>query len=166
MEHNLRHTRQKIIKLVIQAAKLAKTIGIPNLLQPGLVKEMIIADILGHEVISKKREPDARDPDDHTILYEYLSCKEGGRGQFDRMYKTSPEKRRNSLRRILRNSKIYLAIFYKNDQTKVKIIYELEPKLVAKEARRKLKKSKNEISHIGFSERWARENGKIVYSHE
>jgi len=166
MEHNLRHTHQKIIKLVIQAAKLAKTIGIPNLLQPGLVKEIIIADILGHEVIPKKREPDARDPNDHTILYEYLSCIEGGSGQFDRMYKNPPEKRRKSLHRILRNSKIYLAIFYKNDQTKVKIIYELDPKLVAKEARRKLNKSDNQISHIGFSEKWAKENGKIVYAHE
>jgi len=34
--------------LVLKAAEMARSVGIANLLQPGLVKEMIIADILGH----------------------------------------------------------------------------------------------------------------------
>ena len=41
---------RKIITLILEAAGLARLIGITNLLQPGLVKEMIIADILGHEI--------------------------------------------------------------------------------------------------------------------
>lgn len=45
---------RKIIALVIKAAKLARTVGIHNLLQPGLVKEMIIADLLGHELITTR----------------------------------------------------------------------------------------------------------------
>ena len=77
---------REIIELVVKASELARTVGIENLLQPGLVKEMIIANILGHELIISKRNADAHDPDDPTILYEYLSCKEGGSGQLDRMF--------------------------------------------------------------------------------
>jgi hypothetical protein len=154
---------REIVKLVLKAAELARTVGIPNLLQPGLVKEMIIADILGHELITSKRNADAHAPDDPTILYEYLSCKEGGSGQFDRMFKSPPEKREESLKRIWRNNKIYLAIFYSANQVEVKIIFELEPKLVAAETERQLSRSTNDISHVSFSEKWARENGEIVY---
>jgi hypothetical protein len=153
----------KIIELVVKASELARTVGIHNLLQPGLVKEMIIADILGHELITSKRNADAHDPNDSTILYEYLSCKEGGSGQFDRMFKNPPEKREESLNRIWRNNKVYLAVFYSSDQTKVKEIFELEPETVAAETERQLNRSRNDISHVGFSARWARENGEIVY---
>ena len=148
---------------MLKASELARTVGIPNLLQPGLVKEMIVADILGHELITSKRNADAHDPDDPTILYEYLSCKEGGSGQFDRMFKSPPEKRKESLNRIWRNNKIYLAIFYSTNQVKVKVIFELEPKLVAAETEQQLDRSTNDISHVSFREKWARENGKIVY---
>lgn len=158
-----REIYRKIIALVIQAADLARTIGIQNLLQPGLVKEMIIAELLGHELIITKRDADARDPGEPSIVYEYLSCKEGGTGQLDRMFKEPADKRRESLNRIWRNSKIYFAIFYKHDQTKVKVVYELEPRIVAQEAERQLDRSMNAISHIGFSECWVRDNGRVVY---
>ena len=153
----------EIIELVVKASKLARTVGIDNLLQPGLVKEMIIADILGHELIISKRNADARDPHDPAILYEYLSCKERGSGQLDRMFKDPPEKRQESLNRIWRNDKIYLAVFYSTDQTKVKVIFELEPEIVVLKTEQQLDRSRNNISHVGFSEKWARENGKIVY---
>ena len=151
----------EIIELVVKASDLARTVGIDNLLQPGLVKEMIIADILGHELITSKRNADAHDPRDPSILYEYLSCKEGGSGQLDRMF--SDERREESLNRIWRNNKIYLAIFYSSNQMKVKVIFELEPKAVAAKAELQLDRSRNNISHVGFSEKWARENGKIIY---
>ncbi|MYA55425.1 hypothetical protein F4X88_03935 [Candidatus Poribacteria bacterium] len=154
---------REIVELVVKASELARTVGIDNLLQPGLVKEMIIADILGHELIISKRNADARDPHDSTILYEYLSCKEGGSGQLDRMFRDPPEKRQESLNRIWRNNKIYLAIFYSSNQTKVKVIFELEPEIVAAKTEQQLDRSRNNISHVGFSEKWARENGKIVY---
>ena len=153
----------RIVRLVREASEIARTVGIDNLLQPGLVKEMIIADILGHELIVSKRDADARDPNNPDIVYEYLSCKEGGSGQVDRMFKVPPEKREQSLNRIWRNDKIFLVIFYSSDQTRVKSIYELEPSVVAAEAERRLDSSQNDISHVNFSEKWARENGKIVY---
>jgi len=161
-----REVYKKVVDLVLRAAELARSVGIHNLLQPGLVKEMIIADVLGHEVITSKRAADACDPNDPSIQYEYLSCKEGGSGQLDRMFKEPQGERAKSLNRIWRNSKVYLAIFYASNQTKIKIIYELEPSVVVAETERQLDRSRNAISHVGFSERWARGNGLVVYKDE
>jgi len=154
---------RRIIELVLQAAKLARSAGIPNLLQPGLVKEMIIAEALGHQLITSKRDADACDPTDPSILYEYLSCKEGGSGQFDRMFKYPPEKRAQSLQRIMRNRFVYFAIFSAIEQTKLKVIYEIEITVILREVERQLDVSRNEISHVGFTPRWAEKNGRVVY---
>lgn len=154
---------RKIIHLVIQAQEFALKIGIPNILQPGLVKEMIISEILGHDLIHSKRDADACDPNDPRIKYEYLSCKEGGKGQLDRMFKEPKEEREKSLYRIWRNKKIYFAIFHKDNPLKVKVIYEIEPKVLVAETERQLDRSRNAISHIGVNESWAAENGKVVY---
>jgi hypothetical protein len=155
---------RRIIKLVIKAQELALEIGIPNILQPGLVKEMIMAETLGHELIHSKRDADACDPNDPSIKYEYLSCYEGGSGQLDRMFKEPQEDREKSLYRIWRNKMIYLAIFQKRNPLRIKVIYEIEPKVLVRETERQLDSSRNAISHVGFSEKWANENGKVVYS--
>ncbi len=152
----------QIIDLILKAATLAKSIGIENLLQPGLVKEMIIADILGHQLILSKRDADAHasgNPNEN----EYLCCKEGGSFQFDRMFKEPREKREKSLSRITRNMKIYCAVFYKNNQLKCKIIYELNSQDILIETERQLDKSENRISHSGFSIRWIHDKGTVVY---
>ncbi len=159
----VREVYQDIIALVLQAAQLAKTVGIDNLLQPGLVKEMIIAEHLGHQLITSKRDADACDPRDTTMLYEYLSCKEGGSGQFDRMFKAPPEKRQESLQRILRNRQVFYAVFYADNQTKVKVIYALEPQVLAAAAVEQLDRSQNDISHVGFRESWVQARGQVVY---
>jgi hypothetical protein len=154
---------REIINLILKAAEKARLLNIPNLLQPGLVKEMIIADLLGHELIHSKRDADAHAPNNPNEKYEYLSCKEGGSGQFDRMFKEPPDKRAESLHRITRNAKIYLAVFFEANQTKCKIIYEPETESVLLEAQRQLNKSRNVISHVSFPVRWAENNGKVVY---
>lgn len=154
---------RKIINLVLKAQGLASTIGISNILQPGLVKEMIIADLLGHDLITSKRDADACDPKDPSIKYEYLSCKEGGKGQFDRMFKEPVDKRAESLARITRNTMVNFAVFYKTNQTKVKVIYALQPRVVLDETERQLDRSRNAISHVGFSINWAAQNGTVVY---
>jgi hypothetical protein len=126
---------------------------------------MIIADILGHELIHSKRDADACDPDNPDIKYEYLSCYVGGSGQLDRMFKEPEDKRKESLSRITRNQAIYLAIFYKNSLD-VKAIYEVQPKVLLKETKRQLDRSSNAISHVGFSENWAKEHGVAVFASE
>ncbi len=162
----VREVYRKIIALVTQSAELARTVGVYNILQPRLVKEMIIADVLGHELITTKRDADARNPNDHAVVYENLSCKEGGTGQLDRMFKKPKNKREESLNRVWRNTKIYYAVFYEHNQTKVKVIYELEPGVVAEKTERQLDRSSNDISHVGFSERWVREGGRVVYENK
>ena len=161
-----RRVYRRIIELILEASELDRSAGISNLLQPGLAKEMIIADILGHELIHSKREADAQAVDNPDEKYEYLSCKEGGRGQLDRMFKEPPDKREASLTRITRNSKIYYAVFFADNQTRCKIIYELEPDVVLEEAERQLDRSRNAISHVGFGIRWIRQHGKVVYEDE
>lgn len=52
---------RKIIRLVIKAQEFAIKIGIPNILQPELIKEMIISEILRHDLIHSKRDADACD---------------------------------------------------------------------------------------------------------
>ena len=69
---------RKIIELVREASDLARSVNIANLLQPGLVKEMIIADILGHELIHSKRDADAHAPGNPDEKYEYLTWAEVG----------------------------------------------------------------------------------------
>jgi hypothetical protein len=71
------------------------------------------------------------------------------------MFKSPKEAREKSLYRILRNQKIYFAIFYKENPLKIKVIYEIEPEILSKEAEKQLDRSSNNISHVGFSERWA-----------
>ena len=158
-----RRAYRRIIELILEASELARSVGISNLLQPGLAKEMIIADILGHELIHSKRDADAHAPGNPDEKYEYLSCKEGGRGQLDRMFKEPLDKREESLTRITRNSKIYYAVFYADNQTRCKVIYEFEPEAVLEEAERQLDRSRNAISHVGFGIRWVRQHGEVVY---
>ncbi len=154
---------RKIVSLVVKASELARSVGIPNLLQPGLVKEMIIADHLGHELITTKGGADAHDIKNPSILYEYLSCKEGGSGQLDRMFKEPASEREKSMSRIWRNKMIYYAIFYEDEQIRAKVIHEITPEALDSETERQLDRSRNAISHVGFSNKWAEENGRVVY---
>lgn len=153
-----------IIELVKKAFAMAQGIGINNLLQPGLVKEMIIAETLGHTLITSKRDADAHKTGHPSVKYEYLSCKEGGSGQLDRMFKSPPKERSKSLDRIRRNDSIFFAVFDKDDQIKVLKIYEISPIALIIETERQLDCSKNDISHVGFSEKWVTENGTLIFS--
>jgi hypothetical protein len=149
--------------LIIAAQDFALKIGIPNILQPGLVKEMIIAELLGHELITSKRDVDACKIGDPSIKYECLSCYEGVSGQLDRMFKEPPEDREKSLNRIKRNKMIYFAIFFKSNPLKIKTVYEIHPEVMVVETERQLDRSGNTISHVGFSENWAKKNATIVF---
>ena len=49
----------QIVGYIKKAQEIAAQHGYKNLLQPGLVKELIIGDILGHQVHRTKHEADA-----------------------------------------------------------------------------------------------------------
>ncbi len=146
-----------------QAQAVGLTVGIPNILQPGLVKEMIIAEILEHQLIISKNAADACNPADPTEQFEYLSCYTGGSGQLDRIFKAPADKRAESLKRITRNRMVFLAIFSKVEPLKPNVIYAIRPDVLLSETERQLDVSRNDISHVGFSENWAREHGDVVW---
>lgn len=81
----------------------------------------------------------------------------------NRMFKEPLNKREDSLYRIKRNKKIYFAVFYKSNPLIVKVLYEVAPYILLEEAVRQLDRSKNPISHVGFSENWVKENGIVIY---
>ena len=58
---------------------------------------------------------------------------------------------------------VYFAVFYKANQIRAKIIYALSPEYVVAVTVRQLDRSRNAISHVGFSIAWAAKNGKVVY---
>ena len=156
----------EIVSHVLKAQEIATRHGFKNLLQPGLVKELVFADILGHEVHRTKHEPDAYDASDPSRKFEYLSCFEGGTFQLDRMFSSPPNKRSKSLARISRNAAIYCAVFDKESLLEIIAIYEVPVANMLSEAERQLDVSRNEISHVGFTIKWAKKNGVIVYSRQ
>ena len=158
---------RQIINYVRKAQEIATEHGFKNLLQPGLVKELVVADILGHEVHRTKHGADARDPRDSSRQFEYLSCalgKKKGTFQLDRMFKAPAEDRKKSLERITRNAAIFCAVFDEDSPLDVLAIYEVPVDAMLREAERQLDASRNEISHVGFTIKWAQQNGKVVYT--
>ena len=154
----------QIINYVRKAQEIATQHGFKNLLQPGLVKELVVADILGHEVHRTKHEPDAFDPANPARKFEYLSCFDGGTFQLDRMFKSPHDKRAKSLERITRNTAIYCAVFDEESPLDVITIYEVPVDVTLHEAERQLDASRNDISHVGFTIKWAQQHGKVVHT--
>lgn len=151
----------KIIKLIRKAQEIAdKKLKIKNVLQPGIIKELIIADILRHTIIPDKRLPDAKD--NKGYFFEYLSSINrknvktniGSSFQIDRITK-------NNLNRIKRNKAFYFA-FFANHLT-VEYIYKVETEKVLKQVVRQLNSCKNEIAHVNLLTKWVKENGIRVY---
>ncbi len=157
---------KQIVSLVKEAQKIASGLGYANLFQPGLVKELIIGSALGHEVHTTKHEADAWDPKNPSNLYEYLSCWENGTFQLDRMFKSPEEKKKKSLLRISRNSCFYCAVFKQEAPLDIKVIYKVPTENILKETERQLSISSNDISHVGFTIKWAKTNGEEVYTND
>jgi hypothetical protein len=141
-----------ILHHIHEAQKMAEAYGIKNILQPGIVKELILAAELGHEVIPTKADADAEDSDGH--LYEYLcSLKTSNNFQIDRVTE-------DNLNRISRNRAIYCAFF--SEALTLAEIYELAPEVLLTEVKRQLVASKNRISHVNLPGGWVRRNGRKI----
>lgn len=68
------------------------------------------------------------------------------------------------MERIKRNAAIYCVVFDRQSPLDVLVIYEVSAPVMLAEAEKKLDASGNEISHIGFTIKWAQQNGKVVYT--
>ena len=80
------------------------------------------------------------------------------------MFKAPADKRAKSLSRITRNAAIYCAVFNEESPLDVIAIYEVPVDVMLREAERQLDASRNEISHVGFTIKWAQQNGEIVHT--
>lgn len=163
------------VKRALELAEELQSIGSKlgfNAFQPGAMKELKMAKLLGHDWILSKKDADACSINNNGIdLYEYLSGKEGGAGQIDRVFKgdakdaEQQQKHENSMKRIRRNKAFYLA--YTNPDTTLPLdilrIYEVSTEAIKEETEKQLSNSKNTISHVAFHEDFAREKGTLVW---
>jgi hypothetical protein len=115
----------------------------------------MVSKILGHACHRTKHGPDATSLDG-TEHYEYLSCKEGGSFQLDRIHE-------DNLHRIERNNAFYFASFNKENGLNCRKIWRGETPVVLTEAREKIGRMSESSKHIGFSEEWVRNNCTLVY---
>lgn len=144
--------------------RLAKEIDSSiNIFQPGLIREFIVAQRLGHDVNTVKREHDAQSRLNPNEKYEYLTAFDDGAFQIDRV-KTAPNDRHQQLNRITRNHAVYCASF-NSDTLDVLHIWEIDPNVMAFEANRQLDISLAEgvqIKHLTFNRAWVENNGTII----
>tara|TARA_R110000868_G_scaffold31672_11_gene116016 strand:- start:7 stop:501 length:495 start_codon:yes stop_codon:yes gene_type:complete len=126
-----------------------------DLLTPGFLKEWLVSDILGHDCHKTKHGPDAYSKDGKE-KYEYLSCKEGGSFQLDRIHE-------GNLHRITRNDSFYFAQFDKKNGLECKKIWKGQTSAVLEESIKKISKMKESSKHIGFPTKWVEDNCVLVY---
>ena len=126
-----------------------------DLLTPGFIKEWMVSKILGHACHTTKHGPDATSLDG-TEHYEYLSCKEGGSFQLDRIHE-------DNLHRIERNNAFYFASFNKENGLNCRKIWKGQTPVVLAEAREKIGRMSESSKHIGFSEDWVSTNCELIY---
>jgi len=152
---------ESLIELLQQAQQIAlEKHGVSNILQPGVIKELMMAEVLGHELLPQKDSADAEDQRGNT--FEYLASikridvktNRGCSFQMDRMT-------RENLHRVTRNSAFYFGIF--SDHLALAEIWRVEIPAVLAEVERQLDRCKNEIAHVNFLLRWLEGNGKQVY---
>jgi hypothetical protein len=128
-----------------------------DLLTPGFLKEVIIGGHLGHHVHRTKHGPDAySDDSEDAECYEYLSCKQGGTFQLDRIHE-------DNLYRITRNDAFFFALFSKENALEAVQIYRIETDVVLAEAKRKIANMSASSKHIGYGLKWTKANGTLVW---
>ena len=146
------------VQLLVETLNLLKeTEGFEqDLLTPGFIKEWLVSKILNHSCHKTKHGPDATSLDglEH---YEYLSCKEGGSFQLDRIHK-------DNLHRIERNNAFYFALFDKEQGLNCIKIFKGDTSVVLSEAKEKIAKMSESSKHIGFSIDWVEKNCELIYN--
>jgi hypothetical protein len=127
-----------------------------DLLTPGFIKEWKVSEILGHECHKTKHGADAYSKD-RKEKYEYLSCKEGGTFQLDRIHE-------DNLHRVERNDAIFFALFDKQNGLECKGIWKCDTPTFLAEVKNKIASARKESSkHVSFPIKWVKENSEKVW---
>ena len=154
-------TTHNLFELLKSAQQLARDkYRVENILQPGVIKELMMAEILGHQLIPSKGAADAKDEQGGT--YEYLASIKRinvttNRGCSFQLDRVTP----SNLRRVTRNTAFYFGIFL--NHLEVEEIWRVEIPVVLKEVKRQLANCKNDIAHVNFLLKWLQNNGTKVY---
>lgn len=145
------------VKLLIEALdQLKNELGFEqDLLTPGFIKEWMISEILGHRCHTTKHGADAYSQCGKE-QYEYLSCKEGGGFQLDRIHD-------GNLIRITRNSAFFFAEFDAKSGLVCQRIWKGSTQVFINEALRKLEKMSPTSNHLTFPVKWVKANCELVY---
>lgn len=145
------------LSLLIDTLNLFKTQNgfEQDLLTPGFIKEWLVSDILGHKCHKTKHGADATSMDG-TEKYEYLSCKEGGTFQLDRIHE-------GNLHRIERNDAFFFALFDKDNGLECLKIWKGSTSAVLMECRDKFRTMSQSSNHIGISRKWVINHCELVY---
>ncbi len=153
---------RRIIELVLKASDLGRAIGMDNLLQPGLVKEMIIVDILNHRLIYSKRDAEACSINDGNESMDTCLAGKDGADNWTGCSRRLPRSDQHPCEES-REIQLFTPLFLTPTTRRNARGYKIEPKILLLETERKLNKSESDIFHVGFTETWARRDGMIVY---
>jgi hypothetical protein len=127
-----------------------------DLLTPGFIKEWMVSEILDHDCHKTKHGADAYSKDG-LEKYEYLSCKEGGSFQLDRIHE-------DNLHRVERNNAVFFAQFDKEDGITCKEIWRTSTDVFLQEVKNKIASARTTTSkHVSINLAWVKENGVQVY---
>jgi hypothetical protein len=155
----MKRIRELLVALQTEALKY----GVPNILQPGVLRELLMAEQLGHSLRPGKADADATNA--FGLCFEYLSsCRRpkrrhaknaGCNFQLDRMSPTN-------LYRVTRNEAFFFGVF--EHQFALREIWRVETKDVLAEVTRQLGAGRAEFSHVNLLMSWVMKVGKIVFA--
>ena len=175
MNNNLKFEKMKEYKKLQDSAfsVLREIYPDCNPLAPGFLKEVTIANILGHRVETEKHLPDGYDMEGYAMEYicvlENVINPKTGKKKYrnfamDGMFSSPPKAKEGSLKRITRNKDIYYA-FLREGGLEIYELWRGIPKdlenLVDAQLTRRDRLDKNEHT-VGISKTWVRENCKKI----
>lgn len=147
------------------ASTLAKDeYGIENILQPGVLKEMVLADILGHRINPVKHQCDAFDQEGNQVEYLTSLVRTSGTNQGCSFQFSSIHE--GNMYRVERNTHVYFGVFL--NLLEVSEIWKASSSDVAIEVRRQLcakpRVRDTKVNHASLKLEWVRLKGERVWS--
>jgi hypothetical protein len=157
--------RQKILALMSEACRLAVLEGIPDLCRPGVVKQMIVSDALGHESCGAWHygPGDAFDPKDPEKRFEYFITSDGKRFQAGIVRRSDWEAKKSFYVRFEKAAAIFFAVFDTHEPLKLLRVYRVETEAFRAALEQQIAQSKSAIVNSTFAERWVATNGTLVF---
>lgn len=142
----------RFVQSLRTAQEIAKrSHGVDDITLKGRIREILIAEILGHKIIVDSMLSDARDSKGD---YEYLTSLEGN---FQMTHMTEE----NSHNKVFRNEAIYCAQF--EDPVTISEIWKIDPKVYMKKMKKRRPWPKDTQNNFTITLDWVKKVGTKVY---